>query len=102
MTTLHQLFIKPTVDWARAIAREWDRFWFTPEQPHTLALIRILGGAMMFYTHLVWSLEPGRLPGTQWLAADIDGRADQAEPTATVALERASREGSSYAWSYLY
>lgn len=34
----------------------WDRFWFTPAQPHTLALMRILCGAMLFYTHLVWGL----------------------------------------------
>jgi hypothetical protein len=32
----------------------WNRFWFTPQDPATLGLIRILGGAMLFYTHLVW------------------------------------------------
>ena len=35
----------------------WDRFWFTPAAPQSLALIRILAGAMLFYTHLVWSLD---------------------------------------------
>lgn len=32
----------------------WNRFWFKPSQPHTLALLRIAGGSMLFYTHLVW------------------------------------------------
>lgn len=44
-------------DWPRSLVRGWDAFWFTPAQPHTLALVRILAGAMLFYTHLVWSLD---------------------------------------------
>ena len=24
-------------DWAKAVFRAWDRFWFTPAQPHALA-----------------------------------------------------------------
>ncbi|MGI8979158.1 MAG: HTTM domain-containing protein [Pirellulaceae bacterium] len=42
--------------WLRPSAIAWDRFWFTPSKPHTLALIRILGGGMLLYTHAVWSL----------------------------------------------
>ena len=42
--------------WLRPAATAWDRFWFTPSKPHTLALIRILGGGMLLYTHAVWSL----------------------------------------------
>jgi hypothetical protein len=34
----------------------WNRFWFTPADPATLGLLRILIGAMLFYTHLVWTL----------------------------------------------
>ena len=41
----------------QAASKGWDRFWFTPSRPETLALIRILAGAMIFYTHGVWSLE---------------------------------------------
>ena len=33
----------------------WNRFWFSPSDPATLGLIRICTGAMLFYTHLVWS-----------------------------------------------
>ena len=35
----------------------WNRFWFQPADPATLGLIRILAGAMLLYTHLVWSLD---------------------------------------------
>jgi uncharacterized membrane protein YphA (DoxX/SURF4 family) len=31
----------------------WDRFWFTPKAPHTLAVIRIATGLMLLYAHLV-------------------------------------------------
>ena len=34
----------------------WNRFWFQPQDPATLGLIRVLAGTMLFYTHLVWSL----------------------------------------------
>ncbi len=34
----------------------WNRFWFTPSDVATLALIRIGAGAMLFYTHFVWGL----------------------------------------------
>ena len=35
----------------------WNQFWFSPTAPHTLAIMRIATGLMIFYTHLVWSLE---------------------------------------------
>ena len=31
----------------------WDRFWFTPRPPHTLAMLRILTGAFLLYSHVV-------------------------------------------------
>ena len=39
------------------VANAWDRFWFRTRDPATLSLIRILAGAMLFYTHFVWTLE---------------------------------------------
>jgi hypothetical protein len=79
-----------TLDWGRQVYRAWDRFWFTPAEPHTLALIRILGGAMLFYTYLVWSLRLAAFMGpTGWL------------PRETVALLNQTPDGSIYAWSYL-
>ncbi|HEY1067951.1 MAG TPA: HTTM domain-containing protein [Pirellulales bacterium] len=35
----------------------WNRFWFTPTDPATLGTLRIGVGLMLFYTHLVWTLE---------------------------------------------
>ena len=34
--------LRSVTDWINAVARGWDRFWFTPALPHALALIRIL------------------------------------------------------------
>ncbi len=33
----------------------WDRFWFTPTRPETLACIRIVCGAMLVYIHVIWT-----------------------------------------------
>jgi len=41
----------------RAAVSGWNRFWFTPADPATLGVLRICAGAMLFYTHFVWSLE---------------------------------------------
>jgi len=49
--------VKSTTGWCSDGIQGWNRFWFTPAEPYTLALIRILGGAMLFYTHLVWSID---------------------------------------------
>ncbi len=35
----------------------WNRFWFVPRSPATLAVMRICTGMMLFYTHGVWTLE---------------------------------------------
>ena len=46
----------------------WDRFWFTPSDPATLGLIRLLAGLMVCYTHLVWTLDLEAFFGSQsWL-----------------------------------
>lgn len=65
----------------------WNRFWFTPTDPATLGLVRILGGAMMFYTHAVWSLGLIDFFGPQgWLA-----------PSAVAAMP-----ASRFNWSHLW
>jgi len=38
-------------------SRGWNTFWFQPRDTATLGLIRCLAGCMLFYTHLVWSLD---------------------------------------------
>lgn len=35
----------------------WNQFWFAPSDPATLCLLRVLTGAMLLYTHLVWSVD---------------------------------------------
>lgn len=65
----------------------WNDFWFRPSDPATLGLIRILAGGMMFYTHLVWSLDLMAFFGADgWLS-----------PAAVGVLQQRS-----YAWSYLW
>lgn len=83
--------LQPVIAWGRAVAEGWNRFWFTPQQPHTLALIRLLGGAMLLYTHLVWTINLEAFFGPHsWLN------------TRTVALMNQAVDGRSYAWSYLF
>ena len=89
--TMMRNLMKPIADWGRGVAGAWDRFWFAPEEPHALALIRILGGAMLFYTHLVWAIDLEAFLGPNaWVTADTARFLNQG-PT-----------GNSYAWSYLY
>ncbi|MGE3408440.1 MAG: HTTM domain-containing protein [Pirellulales bacterium] len=56
--------------WTSAI-RGWDKFWFTPTDPAVLAMIRILGGAMLLYTHFIWTKDFDAFFGPQdpWLSA---------------------------------
>jgi len=49
----------------------WNRFWFAPKDPATLSLIRLLAGSLLFYTHLVWSLDLQAFLGPEgWLPVD--------------------------------
>src|SRR5207237_1575800 len=78
-------------NWLGDAGRGWDRFWFTPALPHTLALVRICGGAMLLYTHAVWSLNLNAFLGrNSWLNGT------------TAALLNQDTDGHNYAWSYLY
>lgn len=53
MTTL----VASTRNYFTELWRAWNNFWFTPTDPATLALIRLLAGGMMLYTHFVWSFD---------------------------------------------
>jgi hypothetical protein len=47
----------------------WDRFWFTPADPATFCLIRLLAGLMLLYTHLVWTIDLDAFFGpTPWVS----------------------------------
>ena len=66
----------------------WNHFWFTPSDPATLGLIRLLGGSMIFYTHLVWSIDLLGFFGPQGRIRPEAARSFYGE--------------NSYAWSYLH
>ncbi|HZZ72665.1 MAG TPA: HTTM domain-containing protein [Pirellulales bacterium] len=58
--------------WVRDGVAGWDRFWFTPADSATLSLIRVCAGAMLFYTHLVWSLGLDAFFGPHgWLPPEV-------------------------------
>ena len=48
-----QRFVRSVRDSVVGGGSAWDRFWFTPQMPNTISLIRIGTGAMLLYTHLV-------------------------------------------------
>jgi len=75
----------------RELSQSFNRFWFEPSDPHTLAMVRLCGGAMLLYTHLIWGLELSHFLG----------------PKAIVTTDTALRmstavDGANYTWSYLW
>jgi hypothetical protein len=50
----------------------WNDFWFAPANPATLSAIRVLAGAMLLYTHFVWSFDlMGFFGPDGWLPTDL-------------------------------
>jgi len=49
--------IAATRDYAAEVWEAWNEFWFAPSSPTTLSAIRVLAGAMLLYTHFVWSMD---------------------------------------------
>lgn len=43
--------------WFTAWSTWWDALWFTAAPTRLPALLRVMAGSLIFYTHLVWSLE---------------------------------------------
>jgi uncharacterized membrane protein YphA (DoxX/SURF4 family) len=73
--------------WLDQVAGAWNQFWFTPVPPHTLCLIRLLAGWMLFYTHLVWSKDLLAFLGPDsWVSPE---------------MARQMHQGTT-AWSYLW
>lgn len=60
------------VAWLSAVVQGWNRFWFTAADPATLSLVRVLAGSMLFYTHLVWTLELAAFFGPDaWVSPEL-------------------------------
>lgn len=50
----------------------WSQFWFAPTSPSTLSAVRVLAGAMLLYTHLIWSFDLVAFFGPNgWLPTDL-------------------------------
>ncbi len=74
-------------DLTQAICSNWNRFWFTPADPATIGLLRILAGGMILYTHAVWTLDLNAFFGPQaWLNRKV--------------VSLAQRDG--FQWSHLW
>ena len=64
--------IAATRSYLAEIWEAWDGFWFTPTSPSTLSAIRVLAGAMLLYTHLVWSFDLDAFFGASgWLPPQL-------------------------------
>jgi uncharacterized membrane protein YphA (DoxX/SURF4 family) len=74
----------------------WNDFWFSPTNPATLSAIRVFTGAMLFYTHLVWSRDlQGFFGQNGWLPAQLMTDLHQYMNGGPDAATRAN-------WSYFY
>ncbi|WP_254511200.1 HTTM domain-containing protein [Anatilimnocola floriformis] len=83
--------VAAVLNWFVGVWTAWNRFWFQPALPHTMAVLRIFGGGMLLYTQLIWTINQGMFLGRDsWLNAQ------------TALLLNTSSDGQRYAWSYLY
>lgn len=83
---LSKLAVTFISDASFATSAGWNRFWFTPADPTTLCLIRVLAGLMLFYTHAIWTLDLEAFFGEHsWFSRDVIAQANQ----------------SGYSWSLL-
>ena len=58
-------------NWLADATDSWNRFWFRPAMPQTLAVIRICCGAMLVYVHAIWLSLAGDFFGPEaWVDAD--------------------------------
>lgn len=73
--------------WSAGVWQSWNQFWFTPQDTATLGVIRIFTGAMLLYTHFVWSLDlTGFFGSDGWLSKEFAYR----------------YHDSVFGWSHLY
>ncbi|MFT7630362.1 MAG: hypothetical protein ACI87E_001368 [Mariniblastus sp.] len=76
----------PIAHFTRQWAHAWNQFWFQPQSPTVLGLVRIMVGAILLYTHLVWTFRLQSFLG-----------ADGMLPAAY----RDALYGNSFCWSHL-
>lgn len=61
------VFLRSATEPLRDFWRNWQTFWFAPEDPVTLGIIRVLTGWMLFYNLIVWGLDLEAFFGHQGL-----------------------------------
>ncbi|MEM8732931.1 MAG: HTTM domain-containing protein [Planctomycetota bacterium] len=54
MDSRSEVLWQATIGWLKNWRGRWDRFWFAPERPHGLAVMRAATGAMLAYVHIIW------------------------------------------------
>lgn len=59
---------KSVISWAGETSDAWNLFWFCKRLPHTLAVLRVITGTMMLYSHLVLATDLFSFLGeTAWI-----------------------------------
>jgi len=84
-------FVSSARSYTSEAIERWNRFWFQPQAPYTLALIRICAGLMLFYTHLVYSLDMDAMLGSKALVS----------PSTSYLLNQGADQ-QVFVWSYLW
>ncbi|MCP4190058.1 MAG: HTTM domain-containing protein [Planctomycetaceae bacterium] len=60
------------VAWLSELKTIWLQFWFAPSDVYTLAAIRVMAGAMLFYTHFVYALDLEAFAGANsWISPEL-------------------------------
>lgn len=80
----------------------WNRFWFKPSDPATLAVIRIFAGAMLLYTHLVWTIDLEAFFGPHsWVSPAVNKLFNE-PPKIDELIEQDPYGGRSFVWSVFF
>lgn len=53
----------PSQSWLSRVIQGWNRFWFSPGDPTTLGLVRLVGGFVILYVHLAYCYDLDALMG---------------------------------------
>ncbi len=76
--------VAATIKYIHDLSDSWNRFWFEPLAPHTLAFIRIVTGMMLLYMHAVWASDLMAFLGPDaWLTGDVVRKVHEGDYTWT-------------------
>lgn len=89
-------------DSCRGAAAGWNRFWFAPANPATLGMIRVLAGAMLLYTHLVWTIDLEAFFGPHGWVTPAANELFNRPPNIPEVIDDDPFRGRSFVWSIFY